>query len=31
MEIDGRPATIIEVVRIPAAGTVVAWRLIIKG
>lgn len=31
MEIDGRPATIIKVMRIPAAGTVVAWRYIVRG
>ena len=31
MEIDGQPMTIIEVMRIPAAGTVVVWKLIVRG
>src|SRR5690606_26331528 len=31
VEIDGRPATTIKVMRIPAAGTVVAWRFIVRG
>lgn len=31
MEIEGRPMTTIKVMRIPAAGTVVAWRFIVRG
>lgn len=31
MEIDGKPVTIIKVMRIPAAGTVVAWRIVVRG
>lgn len=31
MQVDGKPVTIIKVMRIPAAGTVVAWRLIVRG
>lgn len=31
MQIDGRSATIIKVMRMPAVGTVIAWRLIVRG
>lgn len=29
--IDGKAVTLLKIVRIPAAGTVVAWRLIVRG